>query len=105
MAKKKVEVGVKANTKENVNTTKENLSEPEVFGEKKIFQTISSEISLKEGWTKSTKAMEIAGVGCVIQVSARQGDEIAVALTFVPGVRIESFKDGDVVVKRKIVQI
>ena len=37
---------------------------------------------------KSAKAMEIRGVGCVVQVTTQQGDHVAEALTFVPGVEI-----------------
>jgi len=36
---------------------------------------------------KSTKAMEVPG-GCVVQVTTQQGDDVAEALTFVPGVNI-----------------
>jgi hypothetical protein len=37
---------------------------------------------------KSTKAMEIVGVGCVVQVTTQQGDNISESVTFVPGVKI-----------------
>ena len=42
-----------------------------------------------EGWMKSTKAMEIEGVGCVIQVTTQQGNNVAEALTFVPNVCVK----------------
>jgi hypothetical protein len=32
--------------------------------------------------------MYIPGVGCVVQVTTQQGDNVSEALTFVPGVRI-----------------
>ena len=53
---------------------------------------------------KSTKAMEIDGVGCVVQVTTQQGDNVAEAITFVPGVRIECI-DGDKANGRKLVAI
>jgi hypothetical protein len=118
MAKKKVEVGVKANTKANVNSVepleektiaqpslkslgntdvngaKKNVSDLTIFGDGDLFQLISKASSKKEGWMKSTKAMEISGVGCVIQVTTQQYDKVAEALTFVPGVKIHCFKAG-----------
>ena len=53
---------------------------------------------------KATKALEIPGVGCVIQVTTQQGDNIAEALTFVHDVQIEETKnDSGVVISRKII--
>ena len=51
---------------------------------------------------KSTKAMEIVGVGCVVQVTTQQGDNISEALTFVPNTKIEEgfSKDGTVISRR-----
>lgn len=43
--------------------------------------------------------MEIEGVGCVVQVTTQQGDNIAEALTYVPGVKIGHTldKDGNII--------
>ena len=38
----------------------------------------------KENWMKSTKAMEIEGVGCVVQVTTQQNNHVAEAVCFVP---------------------
>lgn len=65
------------------------MSDLVVFGDGDTFQLICKASSKAEGWLKSTKAMEIPGVGCVVQVTTQQGDNVAEALTFVPGVRIE----------------
>lgn len=55
---------------------------------------------------KSTKAMEIEGVGCVVQVTTQQGDNVAEALTFVPNVRIEEFYGRDEsTVGRRLIKI
>lgn len=51
----------------------------------KLLWAISSE---KEGWGKSARATEIKGVGCLVQVTTRQYDNIAEALIFVPAVKI-----------------
>ena len=53
---------------------------------------------------KSTKAMEIAGVGCVVQITTQQGDNVAEAAVFVPGVKILERKLGDNVVSREVVK-
>ena len=53
---------------------------------------------------KSTKAMEIEGVGCIVQVTTQQGLNVAEALTFVPGVQIVEIeaKKGSGVIERRI---
>ena len=50
--------------------------------------------SKDQGWMKSTKAIEIEGVGCVVQVTTQQGDNVAEALVFVPGVKIADDVNG-----------
>ena len=59
-----------------------------VFGSGDLFKLISKASSKGEGWMKSTKAMQIDGVGVVVQVTTQQGDNVAEALTFVPCVKI-----------------
>lgn len=39
--------------------------------------------------------MEIEGVGCVIQVTTQQGDNVAEALTFVPKTKIVEDENGN----------
>lgn len=80
---------IKTLNNSDVNMAKEQISDLEIFGDGDLFKLISKASSKKEGWMKSTKAMEIPHVGVVIQVTTQQGDNIAEALTFVPGVRIE----------------
>ena len=72
-----------------VSGARKNVKDIIVFGGGDTFQLLCKASSKAEGWMKSTKAMEIAGVGCVVQVTTQQGDNVAQALTFVPGVRIE----------------
>ncbi len=66
-----------------------NVKDINVFGDGDAFKLISKASSKAEGWMKSTKAMGIDGVGCLVQVTTQQGDNVAEALQFVPGVRIE----------------
>jgi len=72
----------------DISGARQNVKDINVFGNGDLFQLISKASSKAEGWMKSTKAMSIPGAGCVIQVTTQQGDNIAEALTFVPGVTI-----------------
>lgn len=107
---------------------RKNVSDIVIFGED-LFKLLSKASSKKQGWMKSTKAMEIVGVGCVVQVTTQQMNdtlmlpshptngvdlnsetikhsEIAEAVTFVPGVKIEESKDNEgIVTGRKLVAI
>ena len=70
-----------------------NVPDIKVVGNGDAFQLLCKASSQAEGWMKSTKAMEIAAVGCVVQVTTQQKNPdgsyaIAEALTFVPGARI-----------------
>ena len=77
----------------DVNEASKNVSDLQVFGNGDMFQLLCKASSQQEGWMKSTKAMEIAGVGCVVQVTTQQRNPdgsyaVAEALTFVPGVEV-----------------
>lgn len=75
------------------------------WGDKDLFKLLYKEFSIEEGWCKTTKAMEITRVGCLIQVSTQQGDSIAEALTFVPNTKIYEIKNEiGQVVERKIIK-
>lgn len=84
-----------------------NVKDIKFFGNGDTFQLLCKASSEEECWMKSTKAMDIKGVGCVVQVTTQQGDHVTEALTFVPGVRIEAFRDTETneVVGRKLVAI
>ena len=58
-----------------------------------MFRLLCKASSDAEPWMKSTKACEIPGVGCVVQVTTQQRNldgsyAVAEAVTFVPGVKI-----------------
>lgn len=84
---------------------KDNVSDLIIWGNGDSFKLICKAASKQEGWMKSTKAMQIDGVGCIVQVTTQQGDNIAEALTFVPDIRVEEILEGDIVVSRKLVSI
>lgn len=71
------------------------VSDLNVTGNGDMFKLLCKASSKAQGWMKSTKAMEIQGVGCVVQVSTQQiGEGLAEAVCFVPGVRIVSDSNG-----------
>ena len=77
-----------------------------VVGNGDSFQLLFKASSNDEGWLKSTKAMEVWGCGCLVQVTTQQQNPdgsyaVAEALTFVPGVRIAEDADGG----RKLVAV
>lgn len=88
---------------------KDNVKDIEFWGDADTFQLICKASSKNEGWMKSTKAMQIEGHGCVVQVSTQQRNpdgsySIAEALTFVPNTRIIGFvEEGKGVINRNIV--
>lgn len=58
------------------------------FGDPDKWRCMVKISSQREGWMKSTKVMEVEGVGCLVQVTTQQGSSIAEAVTFVPGVKL-----------------
>ena len=96
---------------------KDNVKDLVIWGDGNMFKLLSKASSEEEGWMKSTKAMEIPGVGCVVQVTTQQlnndgvtlvnSQAVAEAVTFVPGVKIEEIMDDDLekVISRKLVAI
>lgn len=76
------------------NGATKNVKDILFWGNGDTFKLISKASSVAEGWMKSTKAMQIDGIGCVVQVTTQQGDNIAEALTFVPGVYIKDIHNG-----------
>jgi hypothetical protein len=72
----------------DVSGTKVNVPDVKVVGNGDMFRLLCKASSKAEGWMKSCKAMQVPG-GCVVQVTTQQGDNVAEALCFVPGVVIE----------------
>lgn len=92
----------------NTDASGASINVPDIvfFGDGDTFKLISKASSKKEKWLKSTKAMQIDRIGCVIQVTTQQGDHVAEAVVFVPEVKIEEIKDKEgKVTGRKLVSI
>ena len=77
----------------DVSGARQNVPDIKVVGNSDMFQLLCKASSEKEGWMKSTKAMEIRDIGCVVQVTTQQRNDdgtyaVAEAVTFVSGVTI-----------------
>lgn len=82
----------------NVAEVKAKISDVKVFGDGDTFKLICKASSESQGWMKSTKACEVEGIGCIVQVTTQQrnpdgSNVVAEALTFVPGCRIDTQRD------------
>lgn len=73
----------------NVAEAKAAISDLKTFGDGDMWTLIGKASSNKQGWMKSTKAMEIEGIGVLVQATTQQADNVAEALTFVPGASID----------------
>lgn len=83
-----------------------NVKDIKFWGDGDTFKLISKAWSEKEEWMKSTKAMEITGIGCVIQVTTQQYGNVAEAVTFVPNVKIEEIRDeSKQIIGRKLIKL
>ena len=86
---------------------RDSIADLVTWGDADSFKLICKASSIKEGWMKSTKAMEV-GFGVVIQVTTQQKNaggtySIAEALTTVDNAQIHEGKDDSgKVVKRWI---
>ena len=97
------------------NGAKKNVKDIQFWGDGDTFKLISKASSEAEGWMKSTKAMEIMGVGCVVQTTTQQRNPdgsyaLTDAVTFVKNSKIEEIckinDEGESkVVGRKLVRI
>lgn len=77
----------------DVSGARQNVKDIKIVGNGDMFQLLCKASSENEGWMKSTKAMEIDGKGCVVQVTTQQRNpdgsySLAEAITFVPDVII-----------------
>lgn len=74
-------------TLDNVDSesAQENVSDIEFVGNPDAWVLVSKAWSNNENWMKSTKAMNVPN-GVLVQVTTQQGDNVAEALSFVPGI-------------------
>ncbi len=81
----------------------DNVKDIVFWGNGDPFKLISKSSSQVEGWMKSTKAMYIEGIGCLVQVTTQQNSNIAEALQFIPNVSIEDICKNGEIVGRKLI--
>lgn len=66
---------------------KDQVSDIKFWGDGNAWKLLGKASSKNEGWMKSSKAMNV-GSGCLVQVTTQNKDNVAEAVTFVPGVKI-----------------
>jgi len=82
-----------------VDQAKDQVSDLKVYGNGDMFKLVSKASSKVEGWMKSTKVCEVseqagpvdtrAVKGCLVQVTTQQGEHVAEALAWLPGVTLK----------------
>jgi hypothetical protein len=82
----------------DVSGARQNVKDIKVVGNGDMFMLLCKASSQAEGWMKSTKAMEIQGAGCLVQVTTQQRNPdgsyaVAEAMAFVHSVRISSLQE------------
>lgn len=84
----------------NTVEAQQEISDLAVIGNGDLFKLLSKVSSKIEEWEKTTEAMYITGIGCVVHTITQQEDNISEALLLIPGTRLESdINDGLKVVK------
>lgn len=89
-----------------ISGARQNVLDIKVVGNGDMFRLLCKASSEAEGWMKSTKACEVTGVGCLVQVTTQQRNDdgtyaVAEALSFVPGVKYIDDENGG----RKLISI
>lgn len=70
------------------------VSDVQFFGNPDMFKLLCKASSKSQGWMKSTKACQVEGGGCIVQVTTQQNNNVAEALTYVPDCIIETDENG-----------
>ncbi len=83
----------------DVSGARTNVKDIKVVGNGDSFQLLCKASSEAEGWMKSTKAMNVEGLGCLVQVTTQQRNpdgsySLAEALSFVPNAVIRDDVNG-----------
>lgn len=66
------------------------IPDVQVVGDPDTWKLICKASSKSQGWMKSTKAMLVPGIGVLVQVSTQQFNEVAEAITLVPGAYLKN---------------
>ena len=76
----------------NTEDLKTKVNDVDVYGDPDAWVLTSKAMSREQGWMKSTKCMNLPN-GMLVQVSTQVKENVAEAITFVPGINV--VKDGD----------
>jgi len=99
-----ISTGEKSLGNTDASGAKVNVKDIVFWGDGDAWKLLGKASSKNEGWMKSSKAYEIPGIGCIVQVTTQQNDNVAEALTIVYNTKIEETKnDAGVVVSRKLI--
>ena len=83
----------------DIANAKDQVPDIKVTGNGDMWQLLCKASSEREGWMKSTKALHIRNMGCLVQVTTQQKNyddsySLAEAVVFVPGVAIAEDANG-----------
>jgi len=78
----------------DMETSKQNVSDVEIYGNPDKWLCLSKASSKTQGWVKSTKAMDVPGYGCLVQVSEQLGERLATSIVAIQGVGVYTSKYG-----------
>lgn len=89
-----------------VRDARANITDLVVFGDGDTFKLLCKASSKEQGWMKSTKVCNVP-CGCIVQVTTQQKNPdgsyaVAEALTYVPGVKIDTEANPRLLVKDKV---
>lgn len=84
----------------DINGAHKNVPDIQVFGNGDMWELLCKASSESEGWMKSTKALEIPDLGCIVQVTTQQRNPdgsyaVSEAITFVPGTYIGRYENAN----------
>jgi hypothetical protein len=82
--------------------THKNVKDVQTFGNPDMFKLLCKASSQEEGWMKSTKVLEIPGLGCIVQTTTQQGENVAEAMVYVPGACLAASPNPE---KRRLISI
>jgi len=77
----------------NLDQLEGQVPDVQLHGDPGAWKCICKASSKEQGWMKSTKVMQVVN-GVLVQVSTQQGDNVAEALTFIPGVKVHEDSKG-----------
>ena len=77
----------------DIKGAKANINDLKVFGDGDTWRLLCKASSEAQGWMKSTKVLEVPGVGCFVQVTTQQSNPdgsyaVAEAVTFAYGTKL-----------------